>query len=365
MSNRLMTRSRVATALMTGVLAGAALSSGATAQELTPVQVLTPFGGSAIAFYPPYVADALGYFEEEGIDATVEGADGSSFVVGQVAADAAQFGIATADPVLLGYAASPNFEIIYDLLTGNVFDLWTTSDSGVTGLADLKDKVVAVKDLQGGEIPGLEVALTKAGLTPGTDVTIQPVGEEPAIQAETLKNGTAAAFMVSWNSLIGVKDALAAEGVELTCLTCDASTSLGSEGIVAPSSLIADNPDLVAGFGRALAKATLFAQTNPQAALAILKAANPEEQADPDYATKYFDAALAITDPRDPDNLYGQIDQDAWARSMELLQDPSIPSGLTEPVDLDALVNNDLVEQYNDFDHDAVIAQANEYEVAE
>ena len=154
MSYRLTSRSRVATALMTGVLAGAALTSGATAQELTPVQILTPFGGSAIAFFPPYVADALGYFEEEGIDATVEGADGSSFVVGQVAADSADFGIATADPVLLGYASSPNFQIVYDLLTGNVFDLWTPSDSGVTGLADLKDKVVAVKDLSGRGDPG-------------------------------------------------------------------------------------------------------------------------------------------------------------------------------------------------------------------
>ena len=38
MSYRLTSRSRVATALMTGVLAGAALTSGATAQELTPVQ---------------------------------------------------------------------------------------------------------------------------------------------------------------------------------------------------------------------------------------------------------------------------------------------------------------------------------------
>ena len=209
------------------------------------------------------MADALGYFEEEGIDATVEGADGSSFVVGQVAADSADFGIATADPVLLGYASSPNFQIVYDLLTGNVFDLWTPSDSGVTGLADLKDKVVAVKDLSGGEFPGLEVALTKAGLTPGTDVTIQPVGEEPAIQAETLKNGTADAFMVSWNSLIGVKDALAAEGVELTCLTCDASTSLGSEGIVAPSSSHRREPGPRRGIGRALAKATLFARDEP------------------------------------------------------------------------------------------------------
>src|SRR5688572_24807994 len=142
-------RSRAATALMTGLLAGAILAPGTTAQELTPVQILTPFGGTAIGFFPPYVADALGYFEEEGIDATVEGADGSSFVVGQVAADSAEFGIATADPVLLGYASSPNFEIVYDLLTGNVFDLWTPSESGVASIADLAGKVVAVKDLQG------------------------------------------------------------------------------------------------------------------------------------------------------------------------------------------------------------------------
>jgi NitT/TauT family transport system substrate-binding protein len=355
-------------ALAAGLLSTTALAQSPSAAPetgapsgTTEVAYLLPFLRS-IAFWPVHVAEEVGYFEEEGLSVASEATDGSSFVVQQVAAGNAEFGIATADPVLLGYNSSPTFQLVYDFLTGNVFDLWTVADSGVASIADLDGKVVAVKDLSGGEVPGLEIALEKAGLTPGGNVQIQPIGEEPAIQAEALRSGQVAAFMVSWNSLVGVRHALEAEGVELVCLTCESDQLLGSEGVIVPQAFVDSNPELVAGAGRALAKATLFGETNPDAAMAILATVNPEEQTDPELAETYFNAALEITAPRPPDMLYGEVDEEAWARSMELLQSPDLPSGLPGPVDLEALINNDFVADYNDFDHDAVIEQANNWE---
>jgi NitT/TauT family transport system substrate-binding protein len=329
-------------------------------EEPVEVDFFLPFLRS-IAFYPVHIAEELGYFEDEGLSIASEATDGSSFVVQQVAADNAEFGIATADPVLLGFEQSPTFTSVYEFLTGNVFDLWVLDSSDVQQVADLDGRVVAVKDLAGGEIPGLNVLLQKNGIDPATDVDILPVGESAATAAEAMLNGRVDAFMVSWNSLVGVKQALEAEGESLRCLTCGAEDAQGSEVVIVANDFLENNPELVAGVGRALAKATLFAQTNPEAALEIMKTVNPEEQADPEFAEAYFDAALDITTPREPDNLYGLHSPEAWQNSMELLLAPDIPSGLSEEIDLEALIDNDFVEAYNDFDRDAVIQQAEEY----
>ena len=49
----------------------------------------------------------------------------------------------------------------------------------------------------------------------------------------------------------------------------------------------------------------------------------------------------------------------------QLLLPGAVPSGLAGPVDLDALVNNSFVAQYNDFDHQAVVAATSDYAAAE
>jgi NitT/TauT family transport system substrate-binding protein len=293
---------------------------------------------------------------------TSEATDGSSFVVQQVAANSAEFGIATAEPVLLGYEQNENFQSVYEFLTGNVFDTWVVADSPVQTLDDLEPgDAIAIKDLAGGEVPGLNVQLRGVGLEPDVDVEYVQFGENTGLGATLLADQEAAAMTISWNSLVGVDVALQESGIELRCITCDASTSLGSESVIVPNEFLEQNEDLVIAHGRALAKATLFGATNPEAALAIMNEVNPEEQVDAAYAEAYFTKAVEIMQPREPEGLYGWHDQDAWTRSMELLLAPDIPSGLPNEVDIDALVNNDLAEAYNEFDHDAVIQQAEEW----
>jgi NitT/TauT family transport system substrate-binding protein len=329
--------------------------------EVVEVTYLLPFLRS-IAFWPVHIAEELGYFEEEGLKVSSEATDGSSFVVQQVAANSAEFGIATAEPVLLGYEQNQNFQSVYEFLTGNVFDTWVLDESPVQSLDDLEPgDSIAIKDLAGGEVPGLNVQLRNVGLEPDVDVQYTQFGENTGLGASLLADEEVQAMTISWNSLVGVDVALEESGLQLRCISCDTETSLGSESVIVPNEFLTQNEDLVIGHGRALAKAALFGATNPEAALEIMKTVNPEEQVDADYAKAYFDAAVEIMQPRQPENLYGWHDTGAWTRSMELLLAPDVPSGLANEVDVEALVNNDLVEAYNDFDHDAVIQQAEEW----
>jgi NitT/TauT family transport system substrate-binding protein len=334
--------------------------SGAAAEPVGKITILLPFNRS-IAFWPIHIAEEQGFFKDAGLDVTSEGTDGSSFVVQQVAAGKSPVGIAVAEPVLLGYEQNSNFVSVYDLLTGNVFDLWVLADSPVNTIADIpKGSAIAIKDQAGGEIPRLNVQLEQAGLKPGADIDYKQFGENPAVAANLLLKGEAAALEISWNSLVGVKLALEKEGKELRCLTCDSSAALASESMIVSKQFLADHRDVVEKLGRGIAQGTLFGQTNPDAALAIMKKVNPEEQVDEAYAKAYFDAAIAIMKPRQPQNQFGWQDPAAYQRSMDLLLTPGIPAGLTSTINLNEVVNNDLVDAFNDFDQAAVTTAAKE-----
>jgi NitT/TauT family transport system substrate-binding protein len=332
--------------------------SGGGAEPVGKITILLPFNRS-IAFWPVHVAEEQGYFKDAGLDVTSEATDGSSFVVQQIAAGKSPVGIAVAEPVLLGFEQNGNFQSVYDLLTGNVFDLWVLSDSSVQQIGDIpKGSAIALKEQSGGEVPRLNAALEGAGLKPGTDVDYTYFGENPSVAANLLATKKAAALEISWNSLVGVKLALQEQGKELRCVTCDSSSSLASESVIVSKEFLADHKDVVEKLGRAMAQATLFGQTNPDAALAIMKKVNPEEQTDEAYAKAYFAAALDIMKPRQPQNQFGWQDPAAYQRSMDLLLTPGIPAGLTGKVDLNAVINNDLVNAFNDFDHEAVVQAA-------
>jgi len=149
-------------------------------------------------------------------------------VVQQVAAGKAQVGIAVTEPAMLGYEQNGDFVSVYDFLTGNAFDLWVLDGSPVQKIGDLpKGSSIAIKDQAGGEIPRLNVQLEKAGRKPGADVQYQQFGENASVAANMLATNKAAAMEISWNSLVGVDQALKDQGKQLRCVTCaETETSL-------------------------------------------------------------------------------------------------------------------------------------------
>lgn len=327
-----------------------------------PVKVLLSFQ-QGISFWPLHLADKLGYFKDEGLDVKIEVADGSPFVVQQVSAGNEPFGVPVPEPAMLGYAQNPSFVSIYEFLTSNTFNLWVREDSPIRQLSDLKPgSTVGITRQSGGDIPRLTVTLDKVGLTVGKDVNFVEFGFNTANAAEMLQQKKADVVSISWNMFVGANLALEKQGVKLRCLTCDESDQYAAESIIVSKDFLTKHKAAVEGFGRALAKATVFGQTNPKAALEIMKQVAPEEQTDPDYAKTFFAAALEVTKPRTEKRQFGWQDQTVYQRSMEAMLDPKNPQGLEKAIDLDDFVNNDLVGAYNDFDRDAVKQQAEEWE---
>ena len=324
---------------------------------LKKFRVLLPFK-VGITFFPISVANELGYLKDEGIDLDLQVANGSSAVVQQLAAGNAEIGVILAPNTLLGFSEGVKYKAFYDFLTKNTFDVKVIDSSPINRPADLKGKRIGTIDLTRGDLPLLRAELQRAGLNPQRDVQMVALGFNMALHAQALKDGRVDALNISWNNTVGVE----AVGVKLKCITCDEQFQLASETTVAPDGIFQQDRRYIIGFGRAMAKATLFAETNPDAAIAIMKKVAPQEQTDPAFTKTFFAAALAVMKPRQPGK-YGLQDIGGWERLQDFMTAPveGQPTGLQTKVDVNQLVTNELVQEFNKFDVEAVRKQAMEY----
>jgi len=179
-----------------------------------------------------------------------------------------------------------------------------------------------------------------------------------SVHAQALKENKVQAINISWNNTVSVE----AAGGKLKCITCDSEElQLASETTVATDSVFRQDRRYVVGLGRAMARATLFAETNPEAAIAIMKKVAPQEHTDPAFTKTFFDAALVIMRPRQPGK-YGLHDVGGWDRLQNFMAVPTEgATGMTTKVDVKQLVTNELVGEMNRFNADAVRKQAREY----
>jgi len=316
-------------------------------QEVT---FLLPFIRT-IAFYPVFVADEMGYFADEGLEVDIQPTDGSSLVVQQVAAGRAEGGLAGTAAVLNGMEEGLDFKDVMRWMWTQTFPLITWADSGVTSIEDLDGKVIGISDAAGGDVPALEAYLRSVGLEPRVDVDLLPVGENVPTIMQAFESGEIAAYSSSWNRNISFRSA----GFEIVDLTPESFQQLPAEDVVVPASLAAENPELVAGLCRAIAKGMLVGLEYPETALAIMQKVSPEEHDDTAYAWLYMEGAQETVRPpmRDGKYWFGEFDFDQWQTFADL-------SGEVE-FTLSDYLTNDFVDEINNFDYNQVLADAAAY----
>jgi NitT/TauT family transport system substrate-binding protein len=301
------------------------------------------------------LAQGLGYFDEEGIEVDIQPSEGSSFVVQQVAGGNVASGLPASQSILLGFAQSPNFRAVYQFANRS-FGVYVLEDSDVESLEDLRGSSIGTPDLAGGETLSLRIALESAGLDAASDVRIEALGYSELGMAEALDSGRVAALSIYWSTSAIANHA----GIPVRCITCPDDRADVGMALIVSDAFLETNRDAVIRLGRALAKATLFAQTNPDAAIAVLREVNPEGSTDVDQLRESLRVAIDAIAPA-PGGEYGANDVAAWQVLMDGMLRPGSQSGLTEELDVSALVDDSLVAEFNDFDRAAVEEAARTY----
>jgi NitT/TauT family transport system substrate-binding protein len=324
--------------------------------ETTELTIAIP--GTGIAFYGWYAAEALGYWEEEGLDVSLQSTGGSGESSQLLAGGTVDMAEASADTLL---------QVIRQADIYPFYNFWETEfrrwvvpvDSEIQGISDLAGTTVGVTELAGGEVPLVRAILTSEGLI--EDVEIVAVSNEGAAVLSAFEQDRIQSYAGETQTLI----AMAAQGVETRSILPE-GLERGPIVPTAASAEFGDRPEVMVGVGRGIAKGSLFCLSNIEACLDVIQAEHPEFVEDRELALETLQGYFDITAPEPDDGRYtfGTTNTlEGWQLFVEtysqgpdpLIEDP-------EAYDLERLVVDDLVDEINDFDYDAIVEAAENWE---
>ncbi len=305
---------------------------------------------------------ALGYWKDEGYDVKIVTTGGSLQGIQQMMAGGVQF--AEVNSTGLIQANTDNDVPVRGVMGTGVIDwgIGVPADGAIKSVADLKGKKIGIFSLGTGGVPLLKGYLRANGINPDTDVQIIATGAgAPALEA--LRTDRVQALMFWGSALVGFENA----GMKLRVLYDPAWRALPDFTFATMQKTIDTDPAMVEAIARGAAKATLFAQTNPECTRQLHWKYFPgSKPTGADEATlAKWDLALlkaqldsmSAAQTMNGSPLIGAMSSAAYGR----MQDFMAKDGLlkkTVPPESMLYLKPGFVEAINRFDHDAVIAAA-------
>jgi len=355
---------------LAALAAGAALSLLAldAAAQTAPAKPAKPvtiaLGTQVVNVTYPWLTlpIALGYWKEEGYDVRIVTTAGSLQGIQQMVAGGVDF--AQVNSTGLIQANVDNDVAVRGLMGTGVIDwgVGVPQDSAIKSVTDLKGKKIGIFSLGTGGMPLLKGYLRANGINPDTDVQIIATGAgAPALEA--LKSDRVQALMFWGSALTGFQNT----GTKMRVIFDPAWRALPDFTFTTMQKTIDTDPAMVEAISRGAAKATLFAQTNPECARKIHWKYFPSTKpTGSDEATlAKWDLALlqsqlesmSTAHAMNGGKLIGAMSPAAYGR----MQDQMVKDGLIKraiaPESM-LYLKPGFVEAINNFDHKAVIDAA-------
>ena len=306
------------------------------------------------------LAKALGYYEEEGLDVEIVPGQSSATTAQLLLSGRADIGLAQPDPVVI-QRANNRIPLVsfYAVCRRGTNRFVVNPDSPIQSVRDLKGKKVGVNDLGSGGVIYLRARLKEAGMS-ANDVQLMTVGYGTPFY-EALKNHNVDAE-VSFTGGIA-RQQMAGYAVRMLPATPDEMNQY-SFNLFATQSFIDKNPDVIARMGRAVTKATVFLMTNPEAAVHIFWKQYPDRAPKDLNNPKALQNDLAIikaeiremaADELPVNFKWGSQDAATFAKIQAYLADAG---QIPKPISPTDFFTNVFADQYNQFDHQAIVNQA-------
>ncbi len=349
---------------LAGVLSLATLSGfagSALAQTIDKVTFAWPGAGSS-SLAPFAFAKELGFYKEENLDLDIIYLQGAGIVLPQLMSGAITTSYITLDPLVIArQPGNANFDVrfVYNIVRRSPWEIAVLADGPIKTLKDLDGKTIGVGALTFGNVPMTKAMLARAGVK--ADIISVGVGGTAFF---ALKSGKIDAL-----NLWDVQDAqLEQDGTKIRRLTLppEFATAAG-HSMPVTNKLIRERPDIIAKFGRVLAKGTVACEANPEGCLFAYWKEFPATK--PPGSDK---DAIAYEMPLMQSRLQNMVfwregeKQDFGAftdHDFNVTIDSLKAGGLIDNSDtkLDTLYSNQFVPEYNKFDRNDVIAKAKAY----
>jgi NitT/TauT family transport system substrate-binding protein len=263
---------------------------------LEPVTYLLPGPPNLPAFAPLQIAQAKGYFAQEGLAVTFQVGKGGADVGKQVAVGNADLGGGIGDTPLLIRANGLPIKGVALLGRGGLTQIIVRKDAHIDKLADLKGKRIGVVAFQNTNYYALLAVLARNGLDK-TDVHIEAVGQAAVISL--MVAGQLDAISNVPENAIQIEDA----GVPVeTYPVLDVYPAM-AQAILASDDTIRTKPAVIRGFVHAVLHAIRDIQADPAAAARVYVDAVPDAGGRENFMEKmlrlYVSRVYATESPSD------------------------------------------------------------------
>lgn len=323
-------------------------SDGGSEGGLQEVELLLSFPESVI-WSSLLVAQDQGYFEEEGLEVTSEGTDGSAFVTQQVIAGNADYGWAAADSDIIAYANDPRLRVVMCHQEQNIFRIVTLADSDIQSVEDLAGGTLGFTEKGGGEEPLVTSALADAGIT--DDVKQLPIGAAGPQSQSAIEDGTVDAYASSYPDM----SSLTAAGLEFRDITPEQFNGTPGDCLVTRDDVLEDpeKREIVEGIARAWVRGSVFTIENTEETLEIGCEAVPEECADMEAARILVEDTAELLKPVEEGAPVGSLYEEGWQSTADVLAETG---AIEEPVDVTELIGGEVAQEIEE----EVLAPASE-----
>jgi len=299
-----------------------------------------------------YVGLAMGYFEEEGINLTLEDATGTDTKM--VSSGQAEFAYPSPGVILSALEADMDVLAVGNGNVVNIFGFATNADSGIDSWDDLKGKSIALGDASWQSIA--EPILEKAGI--GADeVEWVVVGDSRFQSVDTGQTDALLTWLTEYGQCLG-------QGYDFDYLDGNEVLPQLSNGLVTSQAYADENPEIVEKMLTAYEKSIYFCYLNPEAVADIvltectgLEMTKDAAVGAAEYAKKSY---LGLTEE----------DQEAYIESgigyytdapWEAAVEASLSTGvITEDIDVSTIYTNEFVDET--WDKTEVEADSDNYE---
>lgn len=237
-------------------------------------------------YAPLYIAQEQGFFEEEGLDVTIEIIAGGAVGVTQLVSDELQFSSATWTNVLTAVSQGLELQVVRegtDSSKEGINAIIASEDSGIESTEDLRGTTISVNTLASATELQVRDCLESAGLsTDDYELVEVPF---PEVGAAISQGRIDAGFVPDPFITMGEPEGLVPVMYGSVCNEDQADSPLINW--VTSTGFAEDNPEVVAAFVAAMDRATELAIDEPETVVEIL----------PTFTTLTPELAEAMTHP--------------------------------------------------------------------
>jgi NitT/TauT family transport system substrate-binding protein len=327
--------------LITTTLSALVAVGPAAAQDLTTVNAVMPKQRSA-NYFPLIVGEALGYFEEEGIEVNLLPSDTPIPFVNFLRNGQADIAMLDPAEVLQALAAGVELSVIYEVMQTAPDGIAVSGNSGLTDVEQLRGQTVGL--VSDRDRVTMQIALDARGMTED-DVTTVVVGEAGPTLAAAFRDQTVAAIAGSGPDWLAIQ----ASGIPVNLITpAEVSNKPGNTFAVA-SGTLEEKGDLIEGYLRAWSKGMYVATIAPEVVAQMAQDAVPEEWEDANFGQQYLNNAIrlnvSVTDT------LGGLNTGTWESIQPAMQKFGL---ITDLIAADQFLAPGPVEAANNFDRDEI-----------